>query len=186
MLFGYTTWSPVSMHAGKIIRSCLSPHWCLFFLSAQCSNISCLANNRTRSCLSGSFNTLTVNHNSKWTRGTNLGCEKGAIEKRRLLSRLGSVYILFWCKIRENAVLITASSPISAHWQCIHTHCYLLLHSPKNMLTHRKVQSHHEKASNNCAREDGEKKVFFIFVVWVLLLGPFSSTTYYVLHQINL
>lgn len=101
MLHGYATWSRASAHAGKTIWSCLSPRWRLVFLSAQCSTVCCLANNRTHSCLSGSFNTRTVNQIGKRTRGTNRVCEKGPIERRRLLSRLGSVYILFWCKITE-------------------------------------------------------------------------------------
>lgn len=97
----------------KAIWSRLSPHWRLCFLSAQCSNVCCLANNRAHSCLSGSFNTRTVNQTGKRTRGTNLACEEGPTEKRRSLSRLGSVYILFWCKIPESADRCSCSLIIS-------------------------------------------------------------------------
>lgn len=115
MFVSYTTWSHVRVHRGKMIWSCLPPHWHLFFMSPQCSNISCLTNNRAHCCLSGSFTAQAVNQHGNWTRGTKLGCEEGPIEKRRLLSRLGSVYALFWCNLTENADLCSYYCVISYH-----------------------------------------------------------------------
>lgn len=178
MLYGYATRSHASAHAGKTIWSCLSPRWRLVFLSAQCSNVCCLANNRTHSCLSGSFNTRAVNQIGKRTRGTNLVGEKGPIERRRLLSRLGSVYILFWCKITENADRCSYSGIISHQvtlTMSSHMFLYLLLHSPKNLLTHRKVKSHCEKTPIYSARKDDK----------ILSLWSGCLTTYCTCHQIN-
>lgn len=99
----------------KMIWSCLPPRWRLFFPSPQCPDVSCLANNRAHCCSSGSFTARAVNQHRNGTRGTKLGCEEGPIEKRRLLSRLGSVYALFWCSITENADLCSYYCIISHH-----------------------------------------------------------------------
>lgn len=99
----------------KMIWSCLPPHWRLLFLSAQCFNVSCLANNRAHCCSSGSFTARAVNQHVNWTGGTKLGCEEGPTEKRRFLLRLGSVYALFWCNITENADLCSYYCIISNH-----------------------------------------------------------------------
>lgn len=99
----------------KMIWSCLPPHWRLLFLSAQCSNACCLANNRAHCCSSGSSASRAVNQHGNRTRGTKLGCEVGPTEKRRFLSRLGSVCALFWCNITENADLCSYYCAISHH-----------------------------------------------------------------------
>lgn len=63
----------------------------------------------------GGFTARAVNQHGNGTRGTKLGCEEGPIEKRRLLSRRGSVYALFWRRITENADLCSYYCIISLH-----------------------------------------------------------------------